>query len=132
MDTTVVLVAASLDNGILAGCPSAELMSTELDDRSFINLRDGTLYMDASIAHASVGEAPLSMFNGENGDGTWTLHVSDQRGRHRRAQRVEPGAGECSRGLLEHRRAETDPGRRPERRPLPLDVSATGTIEIST
>jgi subtilisin-like proprotein convertase family protein len=131
--TTVVLVAASSENGILAGlsCPQ-NFMSTELDDRSLVNLRDGIAPYGGrfNLAHASVGEAPLSMFNGENGDGTWTLHVSD---------RNADDTGVLNAWSLALESAAVDYSSTDVPKPIPdgdpngvtstLDVSATGTIE---
>ena len=79
--TTVTLINSSLENGILAGlsCP-ANFIGTVLDDESPMGLRDGVPPYTGrfSVTHESVGVRPLSRFIGENGDGVWTLNVSDR------------------------------------------------------
>jgi subtilisin-like proprotein convertase family protein len=79
--TTVVLVAGSIENGILAGLPCPDdFISTVLDDQATVNLRDGTAPYTGSfnVEHASVAASPLSAFAGESADGTWTLRVADR------------------------------------------------------
>ena len=56
-------------------------MGTIFDDQAPTNLRDAFFDNHVgsyNIDHASVGNSPLSVFNGENAMGTWTLSISDR------------------------------------------------------
>jgi subtilisin-like proprotein convertase family protein len=81
--TTVVLLRAFTeqpDGGILVHTFTPDdFINTVLDDDAPTNLRDGDSPFTGSfnINHSSVVNNPLSVFDGKNAFGTWTLFVSD-------------------------------------------------------
>lgn len=80
--TTAVLVKAASEGGILSGLDVVDnFVGTIFDDQAPTNLRNA--FFDNHVGsynvdHPSVGVAPLSVFNGENAQGTWTLWISDR------------------------------------------------------
>ncbi len=80
-NTQVPLVLAFSEGGILLGLLTPDnFINTVFDDQAGTNLSGGTAPYTGSfnINHPSVGNDPLSLFNGLNADGTWTLFVSDR------------------------------------------------------
>jgi len=84
--TSVIVVADSVfaEDGIfddhLPGICPDNFLDTVMDDDSATNLADGAAPFTGSfnVDHAaSVGTAPLSTFDGESANGTWTLFVAD-------------------------------------------------------
>lgn len=78
--TTVVLMKAFPENGILTGLGTpVNFTNTVFDDQAATNLRNGTAPYTGSfnLNHPSVVANPLSVFNGQNAAGTWTLFISD-------------------------------------------------------
>ena len=78
--TTAELIFSFVDDGIFAGlgCP-ANFIGTILDDQAPTNLASGSQPFTGSfnVEHSSVVTAPLSQFNGEDAQGTWTLFIAD-------------------------------------------------------
>ncbi|HMP79080.1 MAG TPA: lysyl oxidase family protein [Pirellulaceae bacterium] len=54
-------------------------VNTRMDDQAAINLAQGTAPYTGwfRINHANTGANPLSVFNGENSEGIWTLRIRD-------------------------------------------------------
>ena len=83
--TTVVLIVSEPFGGILAGVRSTDgsgpdnFVGTILDDQAATNLGAGTAPYTGSfnVSHPTVGLNPLSLFNGQNALGTWTLRIAD-------------------------------------------------------
>ena len=86
--TTVVLIASEWEvaPGILAGIRDPlddtgpnDFLGTILDDQAATNLAAGMAPYTGSfnLTHPTVGLNPLSLFNGENAAGTWTLRIAD-------------------------------------------------------
>ncbi|MDX2037147.1 MAG: proprotein convertase P-domain-containing protein [Isosphaeraceae bacterium] len=82
MGTTVTLLKASSEKGILSGAGVVDnFIGTVLDDTAPTSLQDA--FFDNhlgvyNIDHHSVGISPLALFNGESAQGTWTLRISDR------------------------------------------------------
>ncbi|MFO0893158.1 MAG: proprotein convertase P-domain-containing protein [Isosphaeraceae bacterium] len=80
--TTAVVVKAAPEGGILSGLGTrGNFIGTTFDDQAPTNLRDAVFDNHTgtyNINHASVGNSPLAIFNGEDAKGTWTLRVSDR------------------------------------------------------
>jgi subtilisin-like proprotein convertase family protein len=78
--TQTVLMLAFTEGGILTGLGTPDnFTNTVFDDQAATNLRDGTAPWTGSF-NVNFGSIlnPLSSFNGLNGDGVWTLFVSDR------------------------------------------------------
>ncbi len=79
-NTTVAILKAFTENGILVGLETPDhFVGTILDDDAPTNLRDGGAPFTGAfnVEHTSVVANPLSVFDGENAYGVWTLFVSD-------------------------------------------------------
>ncbi|MEZ6095796.1 MAG: lysyl oxidase family protein [Pirellulaceae bacterium] len=80
---TIVKVISSTfepDDGPLGS--QDNFLYTTIDDQAPTNLVDGTAPFHGSfhVAHSAVPANPLSLFNGENAEGVWTLTVTDWAG----------------------------------------------------
>ncbi len=77
----IVLIDAFTESGLLIhkGTPD-DFIGTIFDDQAPTNLAQakGPYTGTFNINHKSVGNSPLSQFNGLNASGTWTLYVSDR------------------------------------------------------
>ena len=82
LGTTAVLVKSASEGGILSGLGTTDnFVGTIFDDQAPTSLRDAFFDNHVgtyNIADASVGDSPLSVFNGENALGTWVLRISDR------------------------------------------------------
>lgn len=85
--TTKLLIASYTAGGILSSINGfrVNLIGTILDDEAPVNLLTEVATASNSpfpgrfnINHSTVGNSPLSVFDGENAAGTWTLRVLDQ------------------------------------------------------
>lgn len=81
--TNSLIIESFPNNGFLTdlGCPN-DFINTVLDDDAATNLVPVVAPWTGSfnVAHSSVGANPLSVFDGENAPGTWTLLVRDDAG----------------------------------------------------
>ena len=78
--TITILVKAFTEEGILTGLGTPDnFINTVFDDQAATNLRNGVAPYTGSfnINDPSVVLNPLSTFNGQNAQGTWTLFISD-------------------------------------------------------
>ncbi len=86
MGTTSTILAAFTEGGIFTGQGTPDhFIGTILDDDAALNIgaagpATAPYTGSFNVAHASVGTNPLSVFDGENAFGTWTLFVSDRAG----------------------------------------------------
>ena len=79
--TNVVLMKSFTEAGILTGFGTPDdFLGTVFDDQALTNLASGAAPYTGSfnVNHPSVVANPLSLFNGQNAAGTWTLFISDR------------------------------------------------------
>lgn len=79
--TTAVLVSAFTEGGIFVGLGTPDnFFDTHLDDDAPINLRNGSAPYTGHYNIVWPGNDLLSVFDGEDAGGRWTLFVSDLAG----------------------------------------------------
>lgn len=61
------------------GCAGDDILAV-LDDEADVTAEETCRTLGAAIAQSSIPNVPLSVFDGESVEGTWTLHVSDNEG----------------------------------------------------